>query len=120
MANFAEGRAPQNCKVIDFEQAEVFPGFMPDTWFLRVQGKKPCLNMDVSLVPLVYVKCPDFWGIEVVGCLKGNCIPTVGTFDETIPLTGITGYEGIEVIGASASKKFKVSGGCSQGKGFGA
>lgn len=105
--------APSSCRLIDFESAEVFPGFVPDTWFLRVRGKTPCINMVVSLVPLVYIRCPEFWGIEVVGCLPhGVCVRIQGTFDITIPLAGITGSKGIEVIGAHRREEIKVKGGC--------
>jgi hypothetical protein len=111
--NLAANPAAQSCRLIDFKEAKVFPGFLPETWFLVVSGEKPCINMEVSLMPLVYVKCPDYWGIEVVGCLPyGICLPAIGEYSVTIPLAGITGSYGIEVIGASGSEKIKVTGGC--------
>lgn len=111
--NLAANPAAQSCRLIDFKEAKVFPGFFPNTWFLVVSGEKPCINMDVSLVSLVYVKCPDYWGIEVVGCLPhGICLPTTGKYQVTIPLAAITGSKGIEVIGARGRKKIKVTGGC--------
>ncbi len=105
---------PTSCRLIDFEDARVDPGIIPDTWFLTVRGIKPCLNMEVSLAPLVYAKCPDYWGIEVIGCLRdGICLPALGRYEVTIPLHTI-GSSGIEVIGASKKEKIKVMGGCSQ------
>jgi len=33
--------------------------------------------MGVSLVPLIYVKQPEYWGIEVIGTLPGGiCLST--------------------------------------------
>ncbi|HEX9942153.1 MAG TPA: hypothetical protein VGG03_09065 [Thermoanaerobaculia bacterium] len=111
--NLAANPASQSCRLIDFKKAEVRPGIIPDTWFLIVSGEKPCINMEVSLVPLVYVRCPDYWGIEVVGCLpQGICLPAIGEYVVAIPLAGITGSEGIEVIGANRSEKIRVRGGC--------
>jgi hypothetical protein len=111
--NLAANPAAQSCRLIDFKKAEVHPGIIPQTWFLVVSGTTPCINMKVSLIPRVYFRCPDYWGIEVVGCLPhGICLPAIGKYQVTIPLASITGSKGIEVFGASGSKKFKVSGGC--------
>ena len=111
--DLAANPAPQSCRLINFAKAEVHPGIIPNTWFLTVSGTKPCLNMKVDLVPLVYVQCPDFWGIEVVGCLpEGICLTATAPYSVTIPLAGITGSSGIEVIGANKTKKIKVKGGC--------
>lgn len=105
--------ASQSCRLINFDKVDVRPGFIPETWFLIVSGEKPCINMEVSLVPVVYIRCPEYWQIEVVGCLPhGICLEAVAPYTVTIPLSGITGSEGIEVLGASTSKKVKVTGGC--------
>ena len=65
--------------------------------------------MRVRLEPLVYVQQPEYWGIEVVGCLTGGiCLTAVRPFTESIPLAGITGTKGIEVVGATCTKKFEV------------
>ncbi|MCA1748238.1 MAG: hypothetical protein ABR601_05185 [Parasphingopyxis sp.] len=100
-------------RVINFEEAEVRPGTVGGTHFLIVSGEAPCANMDVSLIPLIYIECPDYWGIEVVGSLPGGvCLTSIKPFILVIPLEGVIGREGIEVIGANKSKKFEVSGGC--------
>jgi hypothetical protein len=100
-------------KLIAFEQAEVIPGFVNDTWFLHVSGQAPCLNMQVELVPRIYITCPDYWAIEVVGTLHGFCLTAMKPYDLTIPLAHITGSRGIEVVGANATRQFDVTGGCS-------
>ncbi len=111
--NLASNPAPKSCRLIDFENAEVRPGVIPDTWFLTVSGTKPCTNMQVQLIPLVYVRCPEYWGIEVVGCLpNGICLTATAPYSVDIPLAGITGSEGIEVFGANKQQKFDVKGGC--------
>lgn len=113
--NIASYPAAESCRSIDFEKAEIHPGILPETWFLTVRGIKPCLNMKVELVPLVFVKCPEYWGIEVVGCLpNGICLTAVEPYNVTIQLAGITGSYGIEVIGANKREKIEVSGGCKQ------
>jgi len=107
-------RPAGSSRVINFDSAEVVPGIVPETFFLVVRGEAPCLNMSVALTPLIYVKCPEYWGIEVVGSLPGGfCLTAIKPFLLTIPLSGITGSKGIEVIGASRQEKFEVGGGCS-------
>ena len=92
---FQAAPAPETCKLIDFEECQVVPGIVNNTFFLIVRGTKPCINMQVSLVPMIYVQCPEYWRIEVVGCLpNGICLPAIGTYEETISLTGITGSKG--------------------------
>jgi hypothetical protein len=94
--------ASQCCKLIDFDKAEVRPGFIPNTFFLIVTGNAPYFRMDVQLVPLVYVKRPEYWEIEVVGCLPGPfALREFKPFTETLPLDAITGEKGIEVVGAT-------------------
>lgn len=106
--------AAQSSRVINFDKAEVVGGFVNNSFFLVVSGEAPCINMEVSLIPLMYVRCPEYWGIEVVGTLPGGfCLDAVKPFTVTIALTGITGSQGIEVIGANSTKRFDVGGGCS-------
>lgn len=104
---------PESSRLISFESARIHPGFVPETWFLTVSGTKPCINMEVRLLPRIYLECPDYWGIEVVGSLPdGICLTALGPYTVTIPLAGITGSKGIEVIGADRSETIDVSGGC--------
>ena len=103
----------ESVRKIDFEQAEVVSGFIPDTYFLVVRGEAPCLNMRVSLLPLIYIRCPGYWGIEVVGSVRGGfCLEAMKPYVVAIPLAGIIGSKGIEVISAHRSKRFDVPGGC--------
>ena len=100
--------ASSSMRVIDFKEARVIPGIVPNTFILIVHGEKPYLNMRVELVPLRYVHRPDYWGIEVVGRLPGVGLPATAPYTVSLPLDGITGYRGIEVIGATSSKKIDV------------
>lgn len=98
-------------RIIDFTKAEVRPGIMPHTWFLIVSGVAPCRNMTVSLQPLIYVRQPEYWGIEVVGTLpSGICLPATKDYLVTLDISSILGTEGIEVIGATRSEKIPVGG----------
>jgi hypothetical protein len=62
----------------------------------------------VHLSPLIYIQRPEFWGIEVIGTLNGPGLPVVAPYHVSIPLQGIIGKKGIEVIGATKKKKIKV------------
>jgi hypothetical protein len=101
--------APQSCRLIDFDAAEVRPGIVNGTWILIVKGTVPCSTMSVELVPLVYIRRPEFWEVEVVGCLRGPvCLATTKTFTEVLPLDGTIGTEGIDVVGATRRKRIDV------------
>lgn len=101
--------SPQSCRVIDFDSAQVVTlESLPPQHVLVVSGQKP-LNMEVSLSPLVYIRQPEYWGIEVVGCLPGLGLPAVTPYVVRLDLDGTIGTCGIEVIGASRSEKFDIS-----------
>lgn len=106
--NFAENPPAASVRLIDFEEARVVPGIVPKTFILVVSGTKPYLNMTVALSPLVYIQQPEYWGIEVVGSLSGIGLPATAPYTVALPLDGILGTKGIEVIGASSRKTFEV------------
>jgi hypothetical protein len=99
-----------SCRLIDFEEAEVRPGIVSGTYILIVRGIKPYLNMEVNLIPLAYIRQPEYWGIEVTGCLPGGigvAAPTA-PYIASLPLNGTIGTQGIEVIGATRSEQISV------------
>jgi len=101
--------ASQSSRRIDFEKAEVRPGIVADTWLLVVSGEAPCFNMEMSLVPLVYVDAPEYWGIEVIGTLPGGlCMTSVKPFEETLDITPVLGKRGVEVLGARLTERIDV------------
>lgn len=107
IADFLKAPTPTSVRLIDFTKAEVRPGIVNDTWILIVSGTKPYVNMTVELSPLIYVKQPEFWGIEVIGSLPGIGLPATAPYTVSLPLTTI-GTKGIEVIGARKKKKIFV------------
>jgi Subtilisin inhibitor-like len=99
----------QSCRVIDFDSAQVVTlEIQPPRHVLVVSGQKPYLNMNVSLSPLVYISQPEYWGIEVVGCLPGLGLPAVVPYVVSLDLNGTISTQGIEVIGASRSQRFDI------------
>jgi hypothetical protein len=102
--------APASSRLIDFEKIEIIVlESFPPQFVLVVSGTKPFLNMDVSLEPLVFVRQPEYWGIEVVGRLPGGIgLPAIAPYSVSIPLAGITGTQGIEVIGANRTERREI------------
>ena len=96
------------CRLIDFDKADVVPGFVSKTFFLIVAGTKPWLTMKVELYPLVYIRQPEYWGIEVVACQEGIGLPQTAPYHVALDITHLLGTKGIEVIGASNKKQFNV------------
>jgi hypothetical protein len=107
--DFQALRPAQSCRVIDFDTAQVvtLPS-APQKHVLIVSGQKPYLNMEVSLVPLVYIQKPDYWGIEVVGCLPEIGLPATAPYTVRLDLAGTIGTHGIEVIGNQRSEKIDI------------
>ena len=95
--------------MIDFKSAEVRTlSTVPPRYVLVVRGEKPYLNMQVDLIPLVYVQQPEYWGIEVVGCMPEVGLPAVGDYVAKLELNGTMGTRGIEVIGTNRSEKIRI------------
>ena len=100
---------PGSFRLINFDSAEILSGTVAGTFILVVRGTKPYLNMKVNLMPLVYVQQPEYWGIEVIGSLPGIGLPAEAPYTVSIPLEGIRGTKGIEVIGANQSKQLPLN-----------
>ncbi|MFO1110324.1 MAG: hypothetical protein U1E61_14145 [Bradyrhizobium sp.] len=96
------------CRLIDFTNAEVRPGFITNTYILIVSGAKPWLTMKVELHPLIYVRQPEYWGIEVVGCLSGIGLPAMTPYHVSMDISHVRGTKGIEVIGAHSRKQIDI------------
>jgi hypothetical protein len=99
-------------RLIDFERADVItPMIYPPQPRLVVTGVLP-YPMDVSLVPLMYVSRPQWWGIQVVGSTGPGptATPAITAIPYTVELDlqGISGTKGIEVIGATNSERIPV------------
>lgn len=102
---------PSSCRLIDFDKdkTEVVPGVVSGTYILIIRGTKPYVNMQVNLVPLVYIRQPEYWGLEITGCLpEGIGLPAIEPYTAILPLNVIIGTKGIEVIGATCSEKILV------------
>jgi hypothetical protein len=65
-------------RLIDFERAEILTlESFPPQFVLTVSGKKPYMNMEVSLEPLVYIRQPEYWGSRLWGiCPVGSGYPS--------------------------------------------
>lgn len=107
-AVYLKSPTPTSVRLINFTRAEIHPGFVPNTWILVVSGTKPYVNMTVRLSPLIYIRRPEFWEIEVIGSLPGIGLPMTAPYTVSLPLDGIIGTKGIEVVGATKRKRIVV------------
>jgi hypothetical protein len=106
-------------RLINFERAEVItPMMIPPKPRLVVSGVLPNPEVAPTLVPLVYVSRPTYWGIQVVGSLgEHGDGPHVSQPIANVPYTveldlaGVTGSSGVEVIGASNTERIDIPGG---------
>ena len=100
-------------QLIDFVRADVItPMIYPPKPTLVVSGVTN-IPMEVTLVPLVYVSQPRYWGIQVVGCTDGGgprptqpiaAIP----YSVQLDLAGVIGTEGVEAIGETMTEQIAV------------
>jgi hypothetical protein len=102
-------------RLVDFERAVVItPMIYPPQPRLVVNGVTN-IPVEVILVPLVYVSQPSYWGIQVVAS-PGDGGPRPSQPIAAIPyaaeldLAGVTGTEGVEVIGATMTERLEVPG----------
>jgi hypothetical protein len=95
---------------IDFEYAEVVTlESFPPQLVLVVSGTKPFLNMEVTLRPVVFIRQPEFWTIEVIGRLPGGIgLPALAPYTATLRLEGSIGTKGVEVVGATRRQQIAV------------
>jgi hypothetical protein len=109
LSSYGQLPPPESCRLIDFQQARVITlRTFPPRHILTVTGTKPWLHMSVDLVPRRYVRQPEYWGIEVVGCLSGFGPPVMTPFSVSLELEGTVGTRGIEVIGATRSQTIEI------------
>lgn len=107
-------REPRAGQLIDFVQAEAITTMMyPPHPVLVVSGEKPYPSMEVSLVPLDYISRPQYRGIQVVGAPTEDGphaaqLPTTTPYTVELELTGVTGTEGVEVVGATRTERITV------------
>jgi hypothetical protein len=107
MQQLLELPASESCRLMAYENARVVTGIVNNTYILVVSGTSPCLNLEVRLRPRIYIRRPEWWAIEVVGCLNGMCLTATRAYTETLEISSVWGTEGIEVIGASRAERFK-------------
>ena len=106
---YQELPAPSTTRLLDFTEAQIITlRTFPPRFILRVSGVKPYANMGVELVPVVYIRQPEFWEIEVVGTLRGFGLPALAPYAVSLPLDGTLGTRGIEVVGATRRERFDV------------
>jgi hypothetical protein len=104
-----------SAQLIDFERAEVItPMIYPPQPRLVVSGVKPHPDVEVTLVPLVYVSVPPYHGIQVVatatvdGPHASHPISNV-PFAVELDLEGTCGSVGVEVIGKTRTEQIAVA-----------
>jgi hypothetical protein len=88
------------CQPLDFDKIEIRKGDGKDTWMLVVTGTTGGSPKGVQLIPAVYVRQPDYWRIELVQCGKDAEGPETAHFTARLPLLGLLGTSGIEIVGA--------------------
>ena len=90
-----------HCRIIDFDKHHISNGIVPNTYFLHVSGMKPWINLIVSLEPVIYIRRPEYWEIQVVACMNGIGLPAVTPYQVTRDISNFIGTKGIAIVSAS-------------------
>ena len=101
-------------RLIDFARVDVIsPMIYPPQPRLVVSGLLPMPGVTVTLQPLTYVSRPQYVGVQVVGTVEDVERPAPDAepvpYSAELDLVGVTGAEGVEVIGASQTERVVVS-----------
>ena len=96
------------CELVSLSSADVSAGIVNDTWFAFASGEAPCQNMNVQLSPLIYIEKPEYWGIQVIGCVGEICLPATKPYQVWLNVTDFRGHKGIEIIGSNQSIKLDI------------
>jgi hypothetical protein len=96
------------CRTLPYDTVQIVPGIVPGTWFATVRGSKPLKSMDVRVVPVAYVRQPEYWLMEVVGCYQSPTLQITGSYSVVADISTTRGKKGIEIRGANKSEKFEV------------
>jgi hypothetical protein len=105
-----------NGKIVEFEKAELRRTPSHDSLYLWVRGQLPGAGYKPTLAPRVYFGRPDYWGIEVAAIASLEAASdSAGAgdslfFECSVPLTGITGTQGVAVIGANQVTRIEIAG----------
>jgi len=76
--------------------------------YLVVSGYKPFSSMDVVLLPVTYIRQPEYWEIQVLGCVKTIGMPVLTPYTASLRLGGTIGTKGVEVVGATRRLRIDV------------
>jgi len=96
---------------VDFESATVSAGKTPDSFVLTVTGhtsSSSSLGCPVKLSAAKYVTQPEYWRIEVLWDCADAIFQSLCDFSVSIPLDGIRGKQGIEVVGRKRHEQINV------------
>lgn len=98
----------ENCQMVDFDNVKIHM-MEKGYWVATVSGTKPYANMRIDLIPNMYARQPEYWGITVRGCFADDiAIPTEAPYEINFPLAGCKGIRGIQVIGATKAEKIDI------------
>ena len=108
-------RKTARANAVAFDSAELRAGpTMGQGLYLVVRGPAPDNGAQVKLLPVLGEHDPEFRKIEIVSEDRpaGSDLPQsieIEHYEKSIPLSGIMGSKGIELIGANQRKKFSLA-----------
>ena len=104
---------------VAFDHAELRAGpTLGHGLHLVVSGPAPKNGAQVILVPSLEQHNPEYRQIEIVAEQRTRfadhgLAPVADSYEKSIPLSGLAGTKGIELIGANGTQKFSLTGGAS-------
>jgi hypothetical protein len=99
----------------DFDSAELRAGpTLGQGLYLIVSGPAPKSGANVRLLPVLGDPEPEYRKIELAweahAANDHNVSMGVERYEKSMPLSGLSGTKGIELVGANGTKKFNLTG----------
>ncbi|WP_229955785.1 hypothetical protein [Parasphingorhabdus litoris] len=119
--NMAAPARPRRANAADFDTAELRAGpTLGQGIYLVVAGPTPRPGANVKLLPILGGPQPEYRQIELAWEARaandhdvsidrdGSC--GAERYEKSMPLSGLSGTKGIELVGANGTKKFNLTG----------
>ena len=106
---------PVRANALIFDSAELRASpTLGEGLYLVVKGPAPKAGMRVRLLPALGEPVPEYRRIEIVADETGVTAPASdqnsARYEKSMPLSGMSGTRGIELVGANGIKRFDLIG----------
>jgi hypothetical protein len=102
------GRPGETCRPVEFASAKVSSA--TGRYVLTVSGTLRSISDRARLVPVTYVRQPEYWSVTVQECGgPGAGMGALGPYTVSLDVTNTLGTRGVQVIGANHAQNIDLA-----------